>query len=431
MLAWSTVIGVGLGTPAALAGCSCGDVPADVHSTDGPNIDTHTSTARPDTDTDAPAQSCPHVHFTEVDDQGSLDAAAQDLVAADLDGDGLPELVVARDRQPIVVFRNRGRGGGTAGRSFDVPIPIEGRNPVSMAVTDWNGDGLPDLVAVGSRVISFVNEGNLAFRQVNDDARPEPGWERIRVADMNGDGREDVIVYGGRGMAIYPAPDSDGAFGDPFSVDLGALGLRRGDVADLDGDGIPDLAVAAWGSDPFLLVAHGDGAGGFERITQHAVSEDMQSLEAMIVDVDADGVLDVVVVGHTRTELGTGDYVNREARLVWMRGLGEGQLEEAAVLELSPGAMGWTLAHASFGDDEAPRIVALAGGILVPEGENIEGAYHLLAYGTRDLEVVAPAFIEAGTAWGRILLDDMDGDGVPDFVRAIGSVSVRWGCPRQ
>jgi hypothetical protein len=266
-------------------GCSCEAQSGADTVGDASETDTAVSTGP---DSSGPVEPCPHVYFTDVDFQWTLDAAAQDLVVADLDGDGLPELIVTRDRQPLVVLRNRGRGNGS--KTFDVPIPVEGWNPVSVAVTDWNMDGRPDLVAVGSRVILFENESGLSFRAVND-VPLEHISEYVAVADMNGDGREDIIVYGGRGMAIYPAPNADGVLGDPFSLDLGALGLRRGDVADLDGDGVPDLAVAAWGDDPFLVIAHGDGAGGFERIRQYAGPTEMRSLEAAVVDVDADGIL--------------------------------------------------------------------------------------------------------------------------------------------
>jgi hypothetical protein len=125
------------------------------------------------------------------------------------------------------------------------------------------------------------------------------------------------------------------------------------------------------------------------------------------------------------------ELYDRKPRFVWMRGTGDGTLEEAAVLEPTPGASGWTIAHADLERDGTPELLVLAGGMVRDDGEpNIEGAFHLLSYRDERLSVVAPGFIEAGTTRGRILLQDMDGDGFEDFVRVTGGLSVRWGCPR-
>jgi hypothetical protein len=397
--------------------CSCGDR----GSAGGDETDD--GAAEGGIDTGGGIEVCPHEYFGELDVQWTLDAAAQDLVAADLDGDGFPELVVTRDGQPMVVLRNRGGQPAAHGKSFDLPIAIEGRNAWSVRATDWNGDGLTDLVAVGGRVLLFENRGDLSFRQVNDEARIEHGSTYLGLADMNGDGREDIIVYGGRGMSIYPAPDADGVLGEPFSLELGPLDLRRGDLGDLDGDGIPDLVVAARVGDPFVVVVHGDGKGGFERTTTYEAPTSMGGLEAAIVDINVDGILDVVVVGSTIAE----EVVDRQPRLVWMRGIAGGGLEEAATLELTPGSSGWTLAHADLDNGGFPEIVALAGGLV---SASTPGFFDLLSYDEQRLHVVARGFMEAGTVWGRILIEDVDRDGRYDFIRATGGVSVQWGCPR-
>jgi hypothetical protein len=405
------------------AGCSCGNEAAEMGETGVTPLDAGGG----ESGASGPAEPCLHVHFTEVDHQWGLDAAAQDLVAADLDGDGLPDLVVARDREPLVVLRNRGRSGSKA---FDAPVPIENSNSMGVAITDWNADGLPDLVSRGNRVMLFENRGDLQFRRIDTGLRLEHAEEHVRVADMNGDGREDIIVYGGRGMTIYPAPDPTGVLGEPFSLELGALGLRRGDVADLDGDGIPDLVVAAWGNDPFVVVAHGDGNGGFERIEQYESPIAMRSLDAAIVDIDGDGFMDVVVMGSTMIEVGSQDFENQHPLLVRLRRREGSDLEVADVLQLPSGSVGWTVAHGDLDGDGLPALVALGGGIALSD-VSVEGAFHLVSQGADGLHIVAPSFIDAGTTWGRILLHDLDGDGHLDLVRATGGLSVRWGCRRD
>jgi hypothetical protein len=427
-----TIMGLLTGS-VLVAGCSCGARPDDgALATD---TDTDTDTDTEDTQTDSsPPKPCPHVYFGEVEAQPSLGGgAAQAAVAADFDGDGLLDLAATLEGGDIAILRNRGRLEhlGPNRKTFDAPVHLRRAN-AGLGVMDWNGDGRPDLVAVRRNwsVGLFENRGDFQFEQVREERIPlETVGDAVAIVDMDGDGREDIVVYGGRGMVIWPAPDKHGALGEPFALELGPLGLRRGDIADLDGDGVPDLAVAGFSGDPFLVVAFGDGRGGLERVTPYTRSDRVRGFEAAIVDIDGDGVLDVLVVGSTWEE-DPRDAFDRRPRFLWMRGTGDGALEEAAVLEPSPGLVGWTVAHADLARDGSPEFVALANGAVRENADPIEGAFHLLSYRNGSLSVAAPGFIEAGTTWGRILLQDMDGDGFEDFVRVTGGVSVRWGCPR-
>lgn len=378
-------------------------------------------------DLGVPAEPCPHGFFGEIDRQWSLYSATQALVVANLDGDGLRDVIVALDRAPIALFRNRGREPASAASSFDPAVHPEGSNSYGVGVTDFNQDGLPDLVGRSNRVQLLANRGDFVFETVRDEVPIPFSSDHILVADMDGDAREDIILYGGRGITIYPAPDADGVLGEPFSIELGGVGLRRGDVADLDGDGVPDLAIAGFGGEPLVVAAFGDGHGGLERITQYARPE-LRGLMAEIVDVDVDGRLDVVVVGSTM-EPSVDRYLQRKPRVVWMRGIGGGQLEEAAVIELAVGAAASYVDHADLDDDGVPEIVVMANGYVVPDGpEDIAGAYHLLSYRDGALQVVAPAFIDSGQAYDHFLLEDVDGDGREDLVRAAGGLAVHWGC---
>ena len=68
------------------------------------------------------------------------------VAVGDLNGDGMPDLAVANDWSSDVLVL-RGTGDGTFQAAVDVPLPA-GSNPSSVAVGDFNGDGKPDL-AVG------------------------------------------------------------------------------------------------------------------------------------------------------------------------------------------------------------------------------------------------------------------------------------------
>ena len=128
------------------------------------------------------------------------------LLAADLNGDGVTDLVAANFISSITVLL--GTGGGFAAPSFysaGAGAPYSG-----VALGDFNGDGKPDvavssLVSGGSIQLLF-NKGDGSFQAPANFGTAAPG--SIVVADFNGDGRPDVAVAssGGGTIAILLSP---------------------------------------------------------------------------------------------------------------------------------------------------------------------------------------------------------------------------------
>src|SRR5438552_379379 len=112
------------------------------------------------------------------------------LLAADLDGDGRLDLaVITKDGLSILY----GNGDGTCGPPVDLPL---GPGLQEGVVADVNGDGLPDLVFCHfdlGKVVVLLNQGGRQFASPAFYAAPG-GPVGITAADFNGDGRLDLAV---------------------------------------------------------------------------------------------------------------------------------------------------------------------------------------------------------------------------------------------
>ena len=220
--------------------------------------------------------------FTEVSKSSGFDQClgrGLGVIVSDLAGDSRPDIYVANDGNACCLWENLGglrfrEVGRESGTAFDG----KGEAPAAMglAVGDLRGKGGTDLV-----VTNFLHRSTIAFESIQKglyrDAsaglgltaatRPVLGFG-IALADFDGDGRLDLIQANGHVL------DRE-RLGTPFSMRatlLRSLGNRFEDVSehagpwfqkpilgrglavgDFDGDGRPDIVIAALDAPPALL----------------------------------------------------------------------------------------------------------------------------------------------------------------------------------
>ena len=242
-------------------------------------------------------------------------------VFADLDGDGLADLVVSRnpregDRSeaPTTVYANLGDDTFEAVDDSGVDPGIGGR---SVGVLDVDGDGLLDLFVVedpyeGGSSRLFRNLGDLRFEDATQDVGLPLDIAGLGLAtgDVNLDGHTDLFVGGDNRLFVGDGDGFSEAPSDVFEWEtFGDEDLVAGAVmGDVTGDGWPDLVVGHhynstvdFGEEvPVRLYVNrtpepGD-APEMVDVTEEAglVGLPTKAPDLRLVDLDNDGWLDLV-----------------------------------------------------------------------------------------------------------------------------------------
>ena len=189
-----------------------------------------------------------------------LGPGLNELVAADFNRDGLPDLAgTASDANSVVVLL--GTGTGAFGSPTFFPVGIF---PASLVAADFNGDMFVDLAVANNNsgdVSVLIGTGTGSFSAgptVDVSSFPSA----ITAGDFNGDGRVDLAVPGITGVEILLA-DGSGGFGAPTVYPAGVSLFSDSLITDdFNGDGTLDLAVTG-STVNAVVVMIGDGSGGF------------------------------------------------------------------------------------------------------------------------------------------------------------------------
>ncbi|HEV2703870.1 MAG TPA: VCBS repeat-containing protein [Steroidobacteraceae bacterium] len=268
-----------------------------------------------------------------------------DVQIADLNGDGLPDLIVADNTGKVTYLIQNASSPGTFATGVSLPITnpaitAEGSafstRAISVAVGDLNGDGLPDLAVTSFDINGDYGQLTLYFQ---DPAHPgtflatpqvintfcEPS--QVKIADIDKDGSNDLAIacqglgansdlnalsdgnplgqiavaesnYGA--LIIMQNASSPGTFAAPIGYPSinGAISLA---IGDLNMDGLPDIAMVSLypqgQGEVAVLLQDATNAGTFPTIETYSGSG--QPVSIVIGDMNNDGLPDLVIADAT------------------------------------------------------------------------------------------------------------------------------------
>jgi len=336
--------------------------------------------------------------------------AAVAVSVADVNHDGHPDLIVLNVATPLAGSVGVLLGNGDGTYQTVVNYGSGGPTPIALDVVDVNGDGKPDIVVLNDSCAepNCSNGHAIGVLLGNGDGSFQPpviyasGGSRVTsmtVADVNGDGKPDLLVAESasdlEGAVGVLLGNGDGTFQPASMFPTGTFGARFLVVADLNGDGKPDLTITDnpdTGQEPGVVgVLLGNGDGTFRTVVTYS-SGGNDARQVAVEDLNGDGHPDLVVLNYLNSTLGV------------LLGNGDGTFQPAVTISVGGPATSFTVGDLN-GDGKPDLAVATYNGgvnVLLGNGDGTFKAAVLYASGGIQVTSMAAA--------------DVNGDGIPDLL---------------
>ncbi len=236
------------------------------------------------------------------------------------------------------------------------------------------------------------------------------------VADLNGDGQPDVVAVSASanlvGVALGKSPANGGGFEPPQQYSTGANTFPRGvRVADVNNDGLPDLITANPGTSSVgvLLAKSPASGGGFEPPQQYRTEPQLASgvYAVAVGDVNGDGLPDLVAANNRTNSAGV---------LLGKSAASGGGFQPVQIYSTGTNSFPVDIELADFNGDGLLDVVTAGmntDGVAVLYGKSAANGggfqYSFYSTGGPNFDFTYPRDVE---------VNDLNNDGLPDIITA-------------
>ncbi len=360
---------------------------------------------------------------------GAYHTFPTDLVVADLNGDGLPELI---DAEPGYISVYQNRGGGNFSSEATAPYGSGVGNFSVLTVADFNGDKTPDVALMNSSEDSVTLfdgvPGSLPSLRAASLLSPQPanvnGALAEAVLDTNGDGNDDIVLFNTQPYVTSPSLTTalgDGKGNFVFKTALlnytpGVNDFIDSETGDFNGDGRNDLILH---TDQGVSVLLSNGDGTFAARAISVLPFACITGKGAIGDVNGDGKLDIVIayggdIANPTCELPTIGGATTPSGIFTLLGNGDGTFQAAQFTVAGSEAFEPVLLDAN-GDGKLDVVLSDVPFSLIALGGS--GTFNtFLLLGNGDGTFQPPSTLVANNVNTHTMAGDVNGDGKTDLV---------------
>lgn len=244
---------------------------------------------------------------TVYDFIGATATDPYDIAIADFDGDGMPDIATANagfsqvtgENYPFSIFRNTSTSGNIS-FAWHENFGINGTSAGQINTVDLDGDGKLDIIARGIILRNTSSIGTISF------ASPIPTQiaNDFNIADINGDGKPDFVNFWGQqggdtydmGVMLNTSTLGNITFINSYNIRLEyEARIVQFEIADLDGDGKPDLAVPNQKRNSFSIYKNTSTIDRVSFNTKVDFITNNSPYNITIGDLDGDGRQDIII----------------------------------------------------------------------------------------------------------------------------------------